>query len=91
VSLERKNKKLHPPSSMIFMDQYLMQILTVLWVAQKIRMNPRKQRRQQIANVRNHLINMFLVLEQEFEEGFGKLIIYIRQDGERILGLKEFS
>ena len=68
-----------------------MQILTVLWVAQKIRMNPRKQRRQQIANVRNHLINMFLVLEQEFEEGFGKLIIYIRQDGERILGLKEFS
>jgi hypothetical protein len=31
------------------------------------------------------------VLEQEFEEGFGKLVGLIREGGERALGLKEFS
>lgn len=36
-------------------------------------------------------VHISIVLEQEFEEGFIKLVTFIREDGEKVLGLKEFS
>jgi hypothetical protein len=57
----------------------------------KSRKSPRRPRKRPIASVRIVCFYVGLVLEQEFDEGFGKLVMYVRQDGDRILGLKEFS
>jgi hypothetical protein len=59
------------------------------WVMLRRRKRLKKIRKQQIANVR--ILNKhFIVLEQEFEEGFNRLVGLIRSHGDNVLGFHEF-
>jgi hypothetical protein len=83
--LERKSKKLLHQYSTIFTARFSIKIRTIIYLARRKKQRNLKKPLQ--TKVWDFSIQLFLVLEQEFEEGFGKLLSLVRTHGEKILGL----